>query len=69
MNTGNYIILGSNNESGEVTVRANPFEHTSLRSAQTEAERLAVQFPERSFIVVEVKGTVKQVVVNPIQWK
>ncbi|WNA16071.1 hypothetical protein XaC1_428 [Xanthomonas phage XaC1] len=69
MNTGNYIILGSNHDGTNVTVRAKPYEHTSLCSAQKEAERLAVQFPERSFIVVEVKGTVKQVVVNPIQWK
>jgi hypothetical protein len=54
------IIVGSQlKPNGAISVAANPHVHSSLKEADTEAERLARQYQEKSFLVLEVKVAVE----------
>jgi hypothetical protein len=55
------IIVGSQMKDGSsaVSVSANPHVHTTVKEADTEAERLAKEFPEKRFLVLEVKVAIE----------
>lgn len=55
--TGKYIVASfSQNEGHSLSQR--PYEHTSLREASQEAERLATMNKGTTYVVLEVKGSV-----------
>ena len=55
---GKGYIVGSVTSSG-VSFSSNPKVHTSEASARTECERLASSYKGKTFMYVEIKGTVK----------
>ena len=56
--TAKGYIVGSVTNSG-VSFSSNPKVHTSEASARTECERLASSYKGKTFMYVEIKGTVK----------
>ena len=53
--TGQYIIGSFNKKTGAMSFAPNPVVQTHA-SAQVEAERLARAYPDKKFVVVEIKG-------------
>lgn len=62
---GKGYIVGSVT-SGGVSFSSNPKIHTSEASARTECERLASSYKGKTFMYVEIKGTVKA---SGFDWK
>lgn len=56
MKKGNFIIGSIHKVTGEISFAKKPYIHTNFMSASNEAEKLAKQFQEKKFIVVECKG-------------
>lgn len=60
LKTGVFIVGSLDKNTGDFCVSANPAEHSTLKHAQNEAERLALQFTNKDYVVLEVKGTVSR---------
>lgn len=58
MLTRGKFIVGSIDRSNNVSFSKQPKEHITQAEAAKEAERLVITSPEKSFVVVEVKGVV-----------
>lgn len=55
---GDLIIGSVHKTTGLVSISDKPVPHTNFMSAQLEGERLAKEFPQKKFVVLEVKGIV-----------
>lgn len=64
--TKNKFIIGSTDRNGKkLTFSDKPFEHDTFAEAAAEAERLAGLYKNKSFVVVQIRGTVTAV---QVQW-
>lgn len=66
MQTGKFIVGSIHKSDNSVSFSKNPSEHGSEPSARKEAARLAMKFPERKFVVAEIKGIVTY---DTVRWE